>query len=377
MAEKRDYYEVLGVAKQADDKEIKKAYRQLALQYHPDRNPGDAAAEDKFKEAAEAYAVLSDAEKRATYDRFGHQGLGAGGGAGVDPNDVFSGFGDIFGDIFGFGGARSRDPNAPTRGNDLQVAIEVPFAFAVHGGKKLITIPRRTQCGTCSGTGAKAGTQPRRCTTCNGSGQMRMQQGLFTLQTTCRTCGGRGSVIVDPCGDCRGTGQKVERTEITVTIPAGVDTGNRIRFRDKGEDGRNGGSAGDLYVVVNVSESDVFERDGSNLHLGLPIDFAIAALGGKVEIPTLEGSRSLEIEPGTQHGAKKILRGEGLKRVNGSARGDLVVELRVEVPRKLTSRQRELLKEYADESGVATNSARAGIFDRISKLFRTTPDAPG
>ncbi len=377
MAEKRDYYEVLGVSREADEKELKKAYRQLALKYHPDRNPGDAEAEEKFKEAAEAYAVLTDAEKRAAYDRFGHAGLGGAGGPGFDPQDIFSNFGDIFSEFFGFGGAggRSRDPNAPQRGNDLQVAIEVPFSFAVHGGKRTLQIPRRTTCGACSGSGAKPGTQPRRCTTCGGTGKMRLQQGFFTLETACQTCRGRGTVIADPCGECRGTGQKVERTEISVNIPAGVDTGNRIRFREKGEDGRNGGPAGDLFVVVSVEASDIFHREGPDLLLELPIDFTVAALGGKVEIPTLDGTRTLDIDPGTQFGTRKVLRGEGLKRVNGNSRGDLVVEVRVEVPKKLSAKQRELLQALAQENGAAANAARNGIFERLRSLF-TPPRGP-
>lgn len=379
MAEKRDYYEILGVPKTADDKEIKKAYRQLALKFHPDRNPGDAAAEASFKEASEAYAVLSDADKRAAYDRFGHAGVGAGagpGGAGFDPNDIFSQFGDIFSDLFGQ--QRQRDPNGPARGNDLQMAIEVNFDVAVHGTKRTITVPRKVACGTCSGSGAKPGTQPKRCTQCNGTGQMRLNQGFLTLQTTCNQCRGRGTVIAEPCGDCRGTGQKVEKSELVVNIPAGIDSGNRIRYGGKGEEGRRGGPAGDLYVVVNVKDSEIFHREGPDLLLELPVDFSIAALGGRVDIPTLDGTRPLEIEGGTQHATRKVLRGQGLARLDGRGRGDLVVELQIQIPRKLTRKQRELIESYQQEASItATSHTRPGLFDKLKALFEKPPEQSG
>lgn len=371
MADKRDYYEVLGVERDADDREIKKAYRKLALQNHPDRNPGDAAAEERFKEASEAYAILSDAEKRATYDRFGHAGLG-GAGAGADAGDIFSAFSDIFSDFFGFnagGPGGRRDPNAPRRGQDLQLQLEVPFTFAVHGGEKVVTIPVHDECETCDGTGAAPGSSPTKCSTCGGAGQVRHSQGLFTIQTGCPRCRGRGTVIETPCTTCHGRGRVERDKEVTVKVPAGVDTGNRLRIRAEGESGANGGPAGDLYIRLVVEPSDVFERDGRDLHLPLPIDFPTAALGGEVQIPTLDGSEKVTIKSGTQHGDVRRLRGEGLPSPNSGGRGDLYIHFRIEVPTKLSGRQRELIEELAQESGSSTAGQKHGFFDRIREIF--------
>lgn len=369
MANKPDFYEVLGVARDADERAIKKAYRKLALQHHPDRNPGDAEAEEKFKLAAEAYAILSDRDKRGIYDRYGHAGLSqAGAGGGPDMNDIFSSFGDIFSEFFGFGGGRPRDPNAPRRGDDLQMQIDVPFEYVVHGGSIPLRVPRRETCGSCNGTGGRDGAKPVTCPSCKGVGQVRHSQGLFTIQTTCPRCRGRGEIIADPCPACNGEGQVRREHEVTVRIPAGVTTGNRLRIRNEGEDGRNGGPPGDLYLLLRVEEPDVFERDGADLHLVVPIDFTVAALGGEIEIPSLDGTETVTIAPGTQHGDVHRLRGEGLPRVNRSDRGDLFAHVRIEVPKKLSKRQRELLEALAAEGGVKTKT-RHGFFDRIKSLF--------
>ncbi len=371
MADKRDYYDILGIARDADDRDIKKAYRKLALQNHPDRNPGDAEAEERFKEAAEAYAVLSDAEKRATYDRFGHAGLG--GGPGADAGDIFSAFSDIFSDFFGFnaggGPGGRRDPNAPQRGQDLQLQLGVPFTFAVHGGEKTVTIPVHDTCDTCDGSGAAPGTSPVSCATCGGAGQVRHSQGLFTIQTACPRCRGRGKVIETPCSSCHGRGRVERQKEVNVKVPAGVDTGNRLRVRAEGEPGANGGPPGDLYIRLVVESSDLFERDGRDLHLPLPIDFPTAALGGEVEIPTLDGTEKVAIKAGTQHGDVRRLRGEGLPAPNGGGRGDLYIHFRLEVPTKLSASQKELIAELAEVSGSSTAGQKHGFFDRIREIF--------
>jgi len=371
MSQKRDYYQVLGVERGAGEADIKKAYRKLALENHPDRNPDNPEAAERFKEAAEAYGVLSDAEKRATYDRFGHAGLG-GGGAPPDMNDIFSSFGDIFADVFGFGGGggQRRDPNAPRRGNDLQMRLVVPFEMAVHGGERKLDIPRDVPCSTCDGSGAEPGTKPAKCTTCDGRGQVRMQQGMFAVQTHCPRCRGRGTIIASPCKKCGGRGVEQKIGEVTVKIPPGVETGNRLRLRGEGEAGAKGGPAGDLFIQLEVEESDVFQRNGADLHLPLPIHFAQAALGAKLEIPTLTGTLAVEVPAGTQHGDNKKVRGEGLPRVNQkNARGDLFIHFQVEVPKKLSKRERELLEQLAQEAGVA-HDQRHGFFDRIRDIFQ-------
>lgn len=369
MSEKRDYYDVLGVERGASAGEIKKAYRRLALTYHPDRNPGDAEAEEKFKELAEAYAVLSDDEKRRMYDQFGHQGV-SGAGAGPDLNDIFSNFGDIFSDFFGFGGGRQRDPNAPARGSDLEMRLSVPFEYAIHGGEQEVKVPRTSPCSRCDGDGAEPGTSASKCDTCGGMGRVRMSQGLFTVQTTCPKCRGRGSVVQSPCTQCRGKGQTRETSEVTVKVPPGVQTGNRIRYRGEGDPGRNGGPDGDLYILLQVEESEVFERDGADLHLALPVHYAQAALGGEVIIPTLDDEQTIKIPAGTQHGEVKRIQGQGLPRVNGrGAHGDLYIHFQIAVPKKLGSRERELLEELAEEVGVRANE-RHGVFDKIRDLFR-------
>lgn len=369
MSTQRDYYEVLGLERSCSEVEIKKAYRKLAMKFHPDRNPGDKEAEDRFKEASEAYGVLSDADKRARYDQFGHAGLGgAGGGQYADVNDIFSSFGDIFGDIFGFGG-RGRNPNAPRRGNDLKMRVRIPFSFAVHGGTHTARVPRTEACEDCEGTGAEPGTEPTTCPGCRGTGRMTHQQGLFTLQTTCNQCGGRGNLIGSPCGTCNGRGAVRKNDPVEVRVPAGVDTGMRMRLREKGEAGVNGGPPGDLYLVLEVEAPEAFQRDGVDLHLQVPVHFVKAALGGTVTVPTLEGDHKLDIKAGIQHGETVVLRGAGLPEVNNpSRRGDLVAHLEVEIPRKLTKRQRELLEEFAEDAGVEHHEEHH-LFDRIKSLF--------
>lgn len=356
--EKRDFYEVLGVRRDSSPKDIKTAYRKLAMQFHPDRNPGDADAEAKFKEAAEAYEVLSDPERRKMYDRFGHEGLRGGGGFGSGSfrsvDEIFEQFGDIFGDFFGFG---RQSATSHQRGADLRVDLELEFEDAVFGVSKTLTVPRHTECGACDGTGAADGTQRTTCPNCKGRGQVHHAQGFFTLTSTCPTCRGTGSVVENPCEVCHGAGIVEEVREVQVAIPPGVDDGTRLRLRGEGEAGRNGGPRGDLYVFLHVQPSRVFERDGANLHLRAPISFAQAALGGKLEVPTLEGTETIDVPPATQTGEQYVLRGLGIPRVNREGRGNLFVHFFVEVPRKLTKKQRELLQEFARESGVEVDEA--------------------
>jgi len=351
---KRDYYEVLGVARTASDGEIKKAYRKLAMEHHPDRNPGNKASEESFKEAAEAYEVLSDGEKRGAYDRFGHEGLrrqGFEGFSGVE--DIFSHFSDLFGDLFG-GGGGGRTRGRP-RGSDLRVGIRLEFAEAVDGVSKEIEVTRHVACATCSGSGARPGTQPERCATCAGRGQVLHQQGFFMIGTTCPACRGEGVQIRDKCKDCRGTGV-TERTEsLNVNIPPGVDDGQRLRLAGKGEAAPNGGVPGNLYVDIHVAEDERFKRDGADVYSQVSVSFATAALGGTVEIPTLEkrvtGTASIDIEPGTQPGTVQVRRGAGITRLDGYGRGNHIVEVTIDVPRRLDDRQRELLREFASLTG--------------------------
>ncbi|TVR03567.1 MAG: molecular chaperone DnaJ [Deltaproteobacteria bacterium] len=366
MDQRRDYYEILGVPRDADERTLKKAYRTIAMREHPDRNPGDAAAEARFKEASEAYAVLSDADQRARYDRFGHAGL-QGGGA-PDMEDVFSHFGDIFADLFG-GGRRRADPTAPRRGDDLQTTLRVPFRVAVHGGTETLRVPRQRTCGTCDGSGAREGSGRTACGTCGGVGQVRRSQGLFVIQTTCPACGGAGSVIEDPCPDCGGRGTRSETAEVDVSIPRGVDTGVRLRLRGEGGAGRNGGPHGDLFVILEVETSDVFQRDGADLHLRLPIDFTVALLGGQLDIPTVDGDHHpLEISPGAQPGQVIRLDNLGLPHLNRDRRGRLHVHLDVEIPRKLSRKERDLVEQLAEIRAAGVRRHKS-IFDRIRTLF--------
>ena len=373
---KRDYYEVLGVEREATDQQIKSAYRKLALKYHPDRNPDDHKAEESFKEAAEAYAVLADREKRGLYDRFGHAGVGA--GAGVDPtifadfSDIFAGLGDVFG--FGdlFGGRRRR--SGPQRGSDLRYDLEITFEESATGVETTIQIPREETCETCKGSGAAAGTSPETCSQCRGSGQLRYQQGFLTVARPCPNCRGTGKTIAKPCQTCRGAGRISKERKLTVKIPAGIATGQRLRLYGEGEHGSAGGPAGDLYVVVHVQEHSFFHRDGDDLLCEMPISFPTLALGGSIKVPTLNGHEDLHIPGGTQTGARFKLRGKGMPNVSGRGHGDLHVIARASIPKKLTKEQKHLLEELGktlkDES-LSGNPLEADkpFFERVKDIF--------
>ncbi|MFQ6372214.1 molecular chaperone DnaJ [Shewanella sp. YIC-542] len=372
---KRDYYEVLGIARDASERDIKKAYKRLAMKYHPDRNPGDKEAEAKFKEVKEAYEILTDDNKRAAYDQFGHAGVdpsrgGAGGfgGGGADFNDIF---GDVFGDIFG-GGRRGGGHRQPARGADLRYNLELSLEEAVRGVNRELRIPTLTTCDQCNGSGAKKGTSATTCGTCHGSGQVQMRQGFFAVQQTCPTCHGRGKIIKDPCSKCHGDGRVEKSKTLSVKIPAGVDTGDRIRLAGEGEAGEFGAPAGDLYVQVTVREHPIFVRDGNNLYCEVPISFAKAALGGEVDVPTLEGRVSLKIPAETQTGRMFRLRGKGVKSVRSHAVGDLLCKVVMETPVNLSERQKELLREFEGTlSGSGKHSPKAdGWFDGVKKFFQ-------
>jgi len=343
---KRDFYEVLGVAKNASDDELKKAYRRLAMKYHPDRNPDNKEAEEKFKEANEAYEMLSNADKRAAYDRYGHAGvdpnMGGGGGAGG------AGFGDIFGDVFGdiFGGGGRGGQQRSNRGSDLGYTMELDLEEAVRGTKAQIRVPTQVECEPCEGSGAKKGTSATPCRTCNGSGQVRVQQGFFVMSQTCPTCHGRGKVIPSPCSSCHGEGRVRKQKTLEVKIPAGVDTGDRIRLTGEGEAGAHGGPAGDLYVQVSVRDHRIFKRDGADLYCEVPIDFTTAALGGEIEVPTLDGRVKLRIPDGTQTGKLFRLKGKGVKPIRSHAPGDMLCRIVIETPVHLTAKQKDLLKDF-------------------------------
>lgn len=369
---KRDYYEVLGVAKSADAKEVKRAYRKLAQKYHPDRNPDNQEAEDKFKEATEAYEVLSDEQKRSAYDQFGHAGVdgqagghGGGFGGGSSFSDIF---GEAFGDFFAGGGRGGR--GGPQRGSDLRYTIELTLEEAVHGVEKQIRIPTLVACSTCNGSGAKPGTKVNTCGTCHGSGQIRMQQGFFAVQQTCPTCRGQGQTIASPCSSCHGRGVKEENKTLSVKIPAGVDTGDRIRLSGQGEAGAMGGPAGDLYVQVRVKEHKIFKRDDADLYCVIPISFVDVALGGELEVPTLSGQVKLKIPPETQSGKMFRLRGKGVKPVNGRPVGDLICQVQVETPVNLTAQQKELLQQFqASLTGEKQSPQKKSWLDGVKSFF--------
>jgi molecular chaperone DnaJ len=361
---KRDYYEVLGVSRNADEREIKRAYRELAKRYHPDRNAGDQQAEEKFKEAAEAYEVLKDPEKRATYDRFGHEGLrGAGFGGGFSVDDIFSRFGDIFGFGDFFGGGRRR---GPTAGEDVSIELTLDFMESVRGVEKTIKLRVQHACDTCGGSGAASGTQPVTCTACGGTGQIRHSQGFFTVARTCPRCHGEGRTIEKPCPDCRGHGLMPQTVEVEVRIPAGVETGTRLRLRGKGDASAEGGPPGDLYIALNVLPSETFERRGPHLLTTVHLSFVQAALGCEIEIPTVDGTERYTVKAGTQPNSQVLLRGQGMPMMDGY-RGDLVANLVVDIPTELDAKQRELLEEYAEHSGIDVESGKGGLFQRLRK----------
>jgi molecular chaperone DnaJ len=376
---KRDYYEILGVARTASDQEIKSAYRKLALKHHPDRNPGDKGAEEKFKEAAEAYAVLADSDKRARYDRFGHAAVSGASGPQMDPTifadfqDIFGGLGDIFG--FGdiFGGGRRR--GGPQRGADLRYDLEISFEQAAKGTETTIQIPRHETCETCKGSGAAAGSSPTACPQCRGTGQLRYQQGFFTVARTCGQCRGSGRVVANPCSTCRGAGS-VERTrKITVKIPAGIATGQRLRLSGEGEAGALGGPAGDLYVVIIVREHTFFQRDGNDLHCEMPVNFPLLALGGEIPVPGLDGPEHVRIPEGTATGTTFRLRGKGMPDVSGRGHGDILVTVKAITPKKLTREQKKLLEQLAatlpEQKGepTAREEDDRGIFEKVKDIF--------
>ncbi|MFC6439694.1 molecular chaperone DnaJ [Bowmanella sp. JS7-9] len=371
---KRDYYEVLGVAKDAEERDIKKAYKRLAMKYHPDRTKGDKELEEKFKEVQEAYEVLTDSQKRAAYDQYGHAGVdpnrgGAGFGGGAD-------FGDIFGDVFGdiFGGGRGRGGPRARRGADLRYNLELSLEEAVRGKEVEIRVPTLQNCDECHGSGAKKGTSPTTCPTCHGNGQVQMRQGFFAVQQTCPTCSGKGKIVSDPCRKCHGQG-RVEKTKtLSVKIPAGVDTGDRIRLSGEGEAGEMGAPAGDLYVQVHIKDHPIFVRDGNNLYCEVPLSFTRAALGGDIEVPTLDGKVKLKINAETQTGKMFRLRGKGVKSVRSGVTGDLMCKVVVETPVNLTARQKELLEELDKSMGTGEESAKyrpkeKGFFDGVKKFF--------
>ena len=379
---KRDYYDILGVPRNAEEEDIKKAYRKLAMKYHPDRNQGDKAkaSEEKFKEAKEAYEMLTDPQKRAAYDQFGH--------AGVDPNmggrgagaEGFGGFAEAFGDIFGdiFGGAaggqrRGAGGQQVYRGNDLSYAMEITLEEAARGKDTQIRIPSWDNCETCHGTGAKPGTSPKTCTTCSGSGTVHMRQGFFSIQQTCPNCRGTGKIIPEPCTTCNGAGKIKKQKTLEVKIPAGINEGMRIRSAGNGEPGTNGGPSGDLYIEIRVKQHDIFERDGDDLHCTVPVGLTTVTLGGTIEVPTLGGNAEIDLPEGTQHGKTFRLRGKGIKGIRSSYPGDLYAHIAVETPVKLTEHQRKLLKEL-DESfrkgGDRHSPNEKSWADRVKDLFK-------
>lgn len=374
---KRDFYEVLGVSRDASERDIKKAYKRLAMKYHPDRNQGDESAADKFKEVKEAYEVLTDSQKRAAYDQYGHAAFEQGGGAGFGGGGFGGGadFGDIFGDVFGdiFGGGRRGGGQARAqRGSDLRYNMELTLEEAVRGISREIEVPTLVNCDVCDGSGAKKGTSVDTCSTCHGHGQVQMRQGFFAVQQTCPTCHGKGKIIKEPCDSCHGQGRKQKTKILNVKIPAGVDTGDRIRLSGEGEAGEMGAPAGDLYVQVHVKDHHIFERDGNNLYCEVPVSFAMATLGGEVEVPTLDGRVSLKVPEETQTGRMFRMRGKGVKGVRGGGVGDLIVKLVVETPVKLSSRQKELLREFDESCGGDADRHKPkshGFFQGVKKFF--------
>ncbi len=365
---KRDYYEILGIGREAADQEIKQAYRKLALKFHPDRNPDDPAAEESFKEASEAYSVLSDGQKRAAYDRFGHAGLqGSNGGFSADP---FGDFGDILGDLFGFanaGGGQRR--SRAQRGEDLRYDLEISFEEAVFGMTAEIQIPRMETCGRCSGSGSEPGTSAATCPTCHGRGEVLYQQSFLSIRRTCGTCNGAGKVIRNPCSECRGNGLRQTQKKLKINIPAGVDTGTRVRLTGEGHPGFHGGPSGDLYVFLKVKEHPFFERKENDLHCTIPLNIAQAALGCEIDVPTLGEPSRLKIPEGTQNGAQFRFRNKGVAALNSSSRGDMFVHVEVKTPNRLSREQRKLLEQLRDTLPVDNSPAEKGLFEKVKDYF--------
>jgi molecular chaperone DnaJ len=370
--QKRDYYEILGVQKNVNPQELKSAFRKVALQYHPDRNPGDKEAEEKFKEASEAYEVLSDPERRARYDRFGHAGAGGGAGfegfggfQGVNINDIF---GDIFGEIFG-GGGRGRGRGGIGRGADLRYNLEISFEEAAFGCRPKVPIPRPKKCETCSGSGSKSGAAPKPCATCGGVGEVRFTQGFFAVSRACHDCNGTGAVIPDPCSKCKGSGKVPSEEVLEVNIPGGVDNGTRVRLSGMGEPGERGGPPGDLYVTVIVREHPLFQREDNEVFCEVPISFTQAALGAKIDVPTLDGKVKMTIPAGTQSGKVFRLKGKGIPHLHSQQRGDQHVRVIIETPTELSAKQRELLEKFAELSGEESHPQSKSFFDKVKELF--------
>jgi len=376
---KRDYYEVLGLQKGASKDDIKKAYRKLAMQHHPDRNPDNKESEAKFKEGSEAAEVLLNEDKRKRYDQFGHAGVdgmnGGGGGFGGGGFQDFGDLGDIFGDIFGefMGGGRGRGRGGRRStgrpGNDLQMPIEVSFHEAAFGVEKKISINRQVSCETCNGTGGKNGARPVDCSTCHGYGEVRRQQGFFTVATPCPTCHGSGQTISDPCGTCSGEGRRRKKVDIAVKVPAGIDAGQRLKLSGEGDAGGMGGPAGDLYVEIRVKDHELFERDGFDVHGTIPVSFSQAALGAEIEVPTLEGKVMVTIPEGAQSGRKMRLKAKGIQKLGGYGIGDQILTIHVETPTKLSAEQRDLFKRLAELDGESNPMGR-GFFDKVRDLFQ-------
>lgn len=368
---KADYYEVLAVERTASDQELKSAYRKLAMQYHPDRNPGDPVAEEKFKQASEAYQVLSDPDKRAAYDRFGHAGVSNMGGMDASGFAGMQDLGDIFGDIFGemFNMGGSRRSSRAQRGRDLQYDLSLSFEEAVFGKQGEIQIRRMENCSTCNGTGAEPGHGPTTCQQCAGRGQVRFQQGFFSVARTCPACGGTGSIVKDPCHTCRGDGRQAAEHTINVTVPAGIEDRMRIRYQGEGDAGRFGGPSGDLYVVVSVKPHPFLEREGNDLHYVLPVSFPQAALGTELTIPLLDGETTLKIPEGTQSGTEFRLRNKGVPYLNDHGRGDLIVQVAVQVPKKLNKAQKELMYQLAETLTVENKPSSRSFFGKVKDIF--------
>ena len=369
---KADYYEVLGVSRDVSDQELKSAYRKQAMKYHPDRNPGDHSAEEKFKEASEAYQVLSDADKRAAYDRYGHAGVNGAGGSGfsgfsgsVDLGDIF---GDLFGEMFNVAGGQQRQTRQ-RRGDDLRFDLSIDFQDAVFGKETEIRIRRLEACVTCHGSGSTSGRGPSTCPQCQGRGQIRYQQGFFSVARTCSACGGAGAIVSDPCATCHGETRIAKEVKLNVKVPPGVEEGTRIRYSGEGDTGRSGGPSGDLYVVLSIRAHDFFQRDGYDLHCVIPISFPQAALGAEIEIPAIDGAVTLKVPEGTQSGKELHVRARGVPYLNEKGRGDLVVKVLVQIPKKLTRAQREMVAQLAESLTVENKPASPGLIEKMKDLF--------